>query len=252
MKSKHLRILSYNIHKGFSSGNRRFVLKKMREAIRLVHADLVFLQEVLGEHQVHRERVKEWPDQSQFEFLADEIWPHYTYGKNAIYSSGHHGNAILSKYPIVLSENIDVSTSKLERRGILHAKIELPDHEHHFHAVCVHLGLREKDRGMQVQRICERIESHVPHGHPVVIAGDFNDWRIRATAPLQRVLNASEAFEVMHGSHARTYPTWLPALRLDRVYFRGLQVKDAETLAGSPWNELSDHAALYVELALPL
>ena len=86
MKSKHLRILSYNIHKGFSSGNRRFVLKKMREAIRLVHADLVFLQEVLGEHQVHRERVKEWPDQSQFEFLADEIWPHYTYGKNAIYS----------------------------------------------------------------------------------------------------------------------------------------------------------------------
>ncbi len=38
---------------------------------------------------------------SQFAFLADEIWPHFAYGKNAIYSAGHHGNAILSKHPIL-------------------------------------------------------------------------------------------------------------------------------------------------------
>ena len=252
MKTKHLRILSYNIHKGFSSGNRRFVLEKMREAIRKVHADIVFLQEVQGEHLVHQERVKEWPEASQFEFLAEKIWPHFAYGKNAVYSSGHHGNAILSKYPIIFSENIDVSTSKLERRGLLHAKIELPDHEHHVHAICVHLGLRETDRGNQVRRICERIESHVPHGHPVIVAGDFNDWRGRATGPLRRVLNASEAFETIKGSHARTFPCWLPALKLDRVYFRGLEAKDAETLSGKPWSDLSDHAALYVELTLPL
>ena len=92
----------------------------------------------------------------------------------------------------------------------------------------------------------------MPHGEPVIIAGDFNDWRSRATAPLKKTLGANEAFEQLHGSHARTFPCWLPALKLDRVYFRGLDVKKAELLDGPPWNELSDHAALSVELTLSL
>lgn len=251
-KKKHLRVLTYNIHKGFSMGNRRFVLGRIREAIRRVHADLVFLQEVLGEHEEHRRSVKDWPESSQFEFLADEIWPHYAYGKNAVYTAGHHGNAILSKYPIVLSENIDVSTNRFESRGLLHAKIELTDHERHVHAICVHLGLRETDRSVQIRRICERIESHIPHPEPVIVAGDFNDWRCRASGPLKKALETEEAFESLHGSCARTFPSWFPALRLDRVYIRGLEAKRAETLQGPPWSELSDHAALLVELALPL
>jgi endonuclease/exonuclease/phosphatase family metal-dependent hydrolase len=252
IKKKHLRVLSYNIHKGFTPGNRRFVLGKIREAIRRIHADLVFLQEVLGEHEIHRQKFQEWPDNSQFEFLADEIWPHYAYGKNAVYESGHHGNAILSKYPIVFTENIDVSTNRLESRGLLHAKIQLPDHEHHVHAICVHLGLREADRRTQVQRICERIESHVPRPEPVIVAGDFNDWRGRATSALRQTLGTSEAFQATQGSHARTFPIWMPALKLDRIYYRGLEAKDAEVLGGSPWNELSDHAAVTAELTLPL
>lgn len=252
MKKKHLRILSYNIHKGFSVGNRHFVLTKIRDAIRAVHADLVFLQEVLGEHELHRRSIKEWPVSSQFEFLADEIWPHYAYGKNAVYTAGHHGNAILSKYPIIFSENIDVSTTLYERRGLLHAKIELPDHAHHVHAICVHLGLREADRGFQVKRIGERIESHVPHGHPLVVAGDFNDWRGKASRVMENELETHEAFQVLKGQSARTFPSWLPVMRLDRIYFRGLEAKDCEALTGEPWKALSDHAALYVELALPL
>jgi endonuclease/exonuclease/phosphatase family metal-dependent hydrolase len=252
MRKKHLRILSYNIHKGFSSGNRRFVLEKIRNAIRGVHADLVFLQEVLGEHEVHKKNQKNWPDAPQFEYLADEIWPHFAYGKNAIYSAGHHGNAILSKHPIVFSENIDVSTNRLERRGLLHAKIQLEETETPIHAICVHLGLRETDRGTQIKKLCARIDSHVPHQDPLVIAGDFNDWRSKASDQLSQGLEAKEAFHELHGAHARTFPSWLPALRLDRVYYRGLEAKNAESLKGAPWNELSDHAALYVEMALKL
>jgi endonuclease/exonuclease/phosphatase family metal-dependent hydrolase len=250
LKKRHLRVLSYNIHKGFSSGNRRFILGKIRESIRLVHADLVFLQEVQGEHEVHRTSVKDWPKASQFEFLADETWPHFAYGKNAVYDFGHHGNALLSKYPITFWENIDVSTNRFESRGLLHAKIAVPEEEQPVHAICVHLGLRENDRGIQIRRICERIQSHVPHSEPVIIAGDFNDWRGRATAPLRNTLGASEAFEQLRGSHARTFPSWLPALRLDRVYFRGLEAKKVELLMAKPWNELSDHAALSVEFVV--
>jgi len=35
----------------------------------------------------------------QHEFLAHESWLHHAYGKNSVYDSGHHGNAILSRYP---------------------------------------------------------------------------------------------------------------------------------------------------------
>lgn len=243
-----LRVLTYNIHKGFSTGNRRFVLEQIREAIRSVHADLIFLQEVLGHHETHGRRVENWPTMSQFEFLADSLWPHFAYGKNAVYSAGHHGNAILSKYPFTFWENEDVSTNKLERRGLLHGVIEIPGHTKPVHAICVHLGLIEAERQTQITRLCKRIHSMVPDGEPVVIAGDFNDWMGRATRPLKNELQVSEVFEEAGGAHARTFPSWLPVLKLDRIYYRGGSVEKSMTLSGQPWSSLSDHVALYAEL----
>jgi endonuclease/exonuclease/phosphatase family metal-dependent hydrolase len=245
-----LRVVSYNIHKGFSISNRRFILRHIRDAIRRVHPDLIFLQEVLGEHTGHASRVHGWPEQPQFDFLAHEIWPHVAYGRNAVYGAGHHGNAILSKYPFRFVENIDVSTNKLERRGLLHAIIDVPGRHRPVHAICVHLGLFEAERQSQIRALCGRIESHVPHGDPLVIGGDFNDWRLRASAPLERALEVREAFVHLHGRHARTFPSWMPSLRLDRIYYRGMKARGARTLTGKPWSELSDHVALYAELAV--
>lgn len=248
MDKKLLRVLSYNIHKGFNTGNRKFVLSHIRDAIRLVHADLVFLQEVLGHHEDHGKRIKEWPTQPQFEFLADKLWPHYAYGKNSIYTLGHHGNAILSKYPLTFWENIDISTNRLERRGLLHAVIEIPHKRKPLHALCVHLGLLETERQSQIKALCARIEKIVPKDAPLVIGGDFNDWRLKVTPQLQNRLRVKEAFHTLFGNHARTFPSWLPALRLDRIYYRSLKVSEARCLTGRPWTELSDHAALYSEM----
>jgi endonuclease/exonuclease/phosphatase family metal-dependent hydrolase len=246
---KHLKVLSYNIHKGFSTNNRKFVLHRIREAIRETHADLVLLQEVQGEHEEHRKRVSNWPLQTQFEFLADEIWPHFAYGKNAVYASGHHGNAILSKYPISFWENIDISTNRMESRGLLHSVIEVPG-TGRVHVMCLHLGLFEADRVRQTTSLCDRIESHVPQDEPLLIAGDFNDWKTRVTARLHQRLQIDEVFLKLRGKHARTFPSWLPALRLDRIYYRGMKPRLADCLTGKPWNELSDHIALYTELSL--
>ena len=96
MKKKGLRVLTYNIHKGFNMSNRRFILHQIREALIAADADLLFLQEMQGRHQRHEKKVKDWPDQSQLEFIAEGVWPFFAYGKNAIYNAGHHGNAILS------------------------------------------------------------------------------------------------------------------------------------------------------------
>jgi endonuclease/exonuclease/phosphatase family metal-dependent hydrolase len=91
-----LHIATYNIHKGFSQFNRRVVLHELRERLRELNADIVFLQEVQGEHNSHGLRHLDYPAGPQHEFIAAEIWPHSAYGKNSTYTAGHHGNAILS------------------------------------------------------------------------------------------------------------------------------------------------------------
>jgi endonuclease/exonuclease/phosphatase family metal-dependent hydrolase len=243
-----LRVLSYNIHKGFTSGFPKLIVHKIKEAVHLVNADVVFLQEVLGEHSGHREKFENWPAKPQFEFLADEIWPHFAYGKNAIYTEGHHGNVILSRWPIVRWENINVSTSRFEQRGLLHGVLQDPESLTEVHVVCVHLSLLEGARTWQINKLCDRLKKETPDDAPLVIAGDFNDWAEVITPMLKKRLSTREVFVNQWGRHARTFPAWLPLFRLDRIYVRGLQPKEVQCLTGEPWRNLSDHAALYAEL----
>lgn len=247
---QQLRVLSYNIHKGFNATNSGFVLEKIRESIELAHADIVFLQEVIGHHTRHKSKIVNWPTNSQFEYLADRLWPHYAYGKNALYTEGHHGNAILSKYPIVGYENLNVSTNRLESRGILHARINIPKADCELHVFCLHFGLFEAGRKAQTDRLCARIKTAVPAGAPVIVAGDFNDWQERASNILESKLQLTEVFKKKTGSHARTFPAWLPILRLDRIYCKGLAIGGVKVLTDGVWGSLSDHAAIYAELEL--
>jgi len=241
-----MKVLSYNIHKGFSTLNSKFVLSAIRTAIQSVGADLVFLQEVLGRHVKHSLKHEDWPDESQFEYLADQMWPHYAYGKNAVYSEGHHGNAILSRYPILKWENWDISTNSREKRGLLHSEFKWPNTEKTVHGICLHLDLLEKGREKQAEKLLTRIHA-IPADAPVILAGDFNDWRSRISRKLAGELKMSEAYEEFKGYHAKTFPSFLPMLRLDRIYFRNLKLKSVECLSGPPWNQLSDHVALMAE-----
>ena len=96
-----LHVATYNIHKGFSQFNRRLMIHELRDRLRLLDADIVFLQEVLGQHHRHAARFEDWPAEPQYEFLAQKVWNDYAYGRNTAYTHGHHGNAILSRYPIL-------------------------------------------------------------------------------------------------------------------------------------------------------
>ncbi len=78
------KLLTLNTHKGFTSFNRKFVLHELREAVRSVSADIVFLQEVLGSHARHSARHANWPKVSHYEFLADSLWRDFAYGRNAV------------------------------------------------------------------------------------------------------------------------------------------------------------------------
>lgn len=237
-----LRVLTINTHKGLGPWNRRFMLAELREAVRSTAADLVFLQEVIGE-----KRGPGAVSVPHYEFLADELWPQYAYGRNAIGPLGHHGNALLSRHPIVAWRNHDVSVLGPEPRGLLHCTVRLGGGRE-LHAVCVHLGLRESHRAGQLRALCRLIAEEVPVRAPLLVAGDFNDWRERAGNLLQSGCRLESAFARLGVRCPRTFPARWPLVPLDRIYVRDLDVHSACVLSTLPWPHLSDHLPLLAEV----
>ncbi|MBT4520413.1 MAG: EEP domain-containing protein [Halieaceae bacterium] len=242
--STELRTCTYNIHKGVCTASKRPILPELRHAIRTVDADLVFLQEVVGEHSAtalvsafRRAGVFSYP---QFEYLADEVWPHHAYGRNAIYQRGHHGNAILSKNQFLHWDNFDVSQWWFSQRGILLGKLAMG-----VYVVCVHFGLFSRERKKQLQKLLALLAKKVPDNMPLIIAGDFNDWKGKLHRRLVDEMSFQEAYSTVYGRPARTFPARLPFFSMDRIYYRNLKLIDAEVLSGAPWRRLSDHRALY-------
>jgi endonuclease/exonuclease/phosphatase family metal-dependent hydrolase len=248
--TQRLRVVTLNIHKGLSHFNRRMVLHDLREGLRALDPDVVFLQEVQGLNQRFAMRFAAHPEEPQHAFLAGGRWQH-CYGQNAVYDHGHHGNAILSRFPFVSFANHDVSDHRFERRGLLHCVVAVPGWRRNLHCVCVHLSLHERGRARQLEAISGRLKEIAAKDVPIIVAGDFNDWRHRASAILERQLDMTEVSVAQSGRAARTYPSILPLLRLDRIYVRGFRVASSRVHSGKPWSMLSDHLAVSAELKRP-
>lgn len=242
--SRRLHVATYNIHKGFSQFNRRMVIHDLRQQLQKLDPDLLFLQEVQGLHLHHAARRSDWPQEPQHEFIAEDTW-HSAYGHNVAYDHGHHGNAILSRFPILTSHNQDVTHLRFERRGLLHAVIQPPGWDLPLHCVCVHLSLFSRSRRLQMSALADQLEELAPAGTPLIVAGDFNDWRNSAEDLLASRLGLHEAFG---DQPTRSFPAKLPLFRLDRIYLRGFQVESTELHWGPPWSRISDHAALSAHL----
>lgn len=241
--------MTYNIRKGLGANGNNSPLKELREAIRAVDADVVFLQEVMGHSEMKPHR-KKGLKQDHLEFLADSVWPHFAYGRNAIRSEGHYGNAVLSKFPFLRWENLDISTNPMENRGLLHGVVAWPGRKEELHLICLHLNLLEGGRSIQVKKLAQRVEEQVPDDRPLIIAGDFNDWRGRACKQLREALSVEEVGLHHGGKHLKTFPSFLPMLPLDRIYYRGFGVSSAQVTPAKEWKNLSDHQALIAHLRI--
>ncbi|MEO8296686.1 MAG: endonuclease/exonuclease/phosphatase family protein [Burkholderiales bacterium] len=241
-----LRVLTLNMHKGFSALTRRDVLNGIRQAVRDVAVDVVFLQEVVGDtadSQIPANRV------SQYEFLADTIWQEYAYGRNAVSDYGHHGNAVLSRYPIISWRNYDVSVQGSEPRGILHCAIDVPG-AGPVNALCVHLGLREWHRQIQIDALTALVRPLLQDCEPVIVAGDFNDWLHRGHRRIEHEGHLREVHAAARRHLPRSFPAALPLLSLDRIYVSQVQGHAPIALPRRPWALLSDHAPLAAEITL--
>jgi endonuclease/exonuclease/phosphatase family metal-dependent hydrolase len=196
-----IRVVSYNIHKGRSALMSRESLKALRLGLHGLRPDLLFLQEVQGRNE-HESRFD-----AQHESLGAALRMDVAYGRNAIRDQTDHGNALLSRYPILDYENQDISDHRMERRGLLHARVRLADCD--VHCFVVHLGLFAASRSRQVVALTERIERLVPAGCPILIAGDFNDWADRLSPLFVEKLGLYEVFS----NSPRTYGGEHPKLR---------------------------------------
>jgi endonuclease/exonuclease/phosphatase family metal-dependent hydrolase len=245
MKVTDFSVLTLNIHKGFSMSRRRFTLENIRNCLRESDANIVFLQEVVGEHSVHEKKIVGWPQSSQLEYLADSVWTHHAYGKNAIYQNGHHGNAILSEMPFKHFHNLDVSMLNFSQRGILHG-ITI----NNLHLLCVHLGLFDSERRAQIKKLIEYVRKNIPENAPLIIAGDFNDWRKNCHKILVRELHVHDAYQKFNSLVAKTFPAIRPMLSMDRIYLRGFQVKSCNIMSNAKWRKISDHCALQASLKI--
>lgn len=241
-------ITSYNIHKGMSPLNRNVVMQGIADALNEVGSDILCLQEVQGRNLKRVLKYNEYPDQSQHEWFGEYLSLKNSYGKNSEYENGHHGNAVLSRFPLDPKHNVNITVNKMEQRGVLHCEVQPEGWEVPIVVLCAHLNLLESDRKKQYQAISTYVNDCIEQTQPLILAGDFNDWKKVSCLQLAQRLNMTEAFMSCHDKLLPTFPSRLPVLSLDRIYVRNLAVKRAWVHKGKPWSALSDHLPISAEL----
>jgi endonuclease/exonuclease/phosphatase family metal-dependent hydrolase len=239
-----LRVATYNIHKGVQGlgPGRRLEIHNLGHAVEQFDADIVCLQEVRQSHRKLKDYFTRWPELDQAGYLSPEGYE-AVYRTNAVTKHGEHGNALLSRWPVLDIRHSDVSDHRFEQRGLLHAQLLIDGQD--VHVVVVHLGLIHASRERQIQRLGQFIASELPATAPLIVAGDFNDWGAKLLKPM-----AALDLQTFDGLRLPTFPSRLPLLHLDRIFVRGLRPVSAHVPHGRAWSRMSDHLPLIAEFEL--
>ena len=236
-----IRVATYNIHKGVQGIGpvRRLEIHNLGHAVEQLDAYIVCLQEVRKLHRREERHFTRWPELPQADFLAPEGYQ-AIYQTNATTRHGEHGNALLTRWPVVSHAHEDMSDHRFEQRGLLHVQVQVE--RQLIHVIVVHLGLISGSRRRQVDQLHRFVEREVPQRGPLIVAGDFNDWG----GKLRPVMNRMGLSDFV-GERLMTYPARLPLAQLDYVYSRGLQPSNAQVPRGRIWWRMSDHLPLLAE-----
>lgn len=239
-----LRIATYNIHKGVQGvgPGRRLEIHNLGHAVEQLDADVVCLQEVRKLHRREEQYFTRWPELPQAEFLCPEGY-YAVYQTNARTKHGEHGNALLSRWPVVSQGHEDMSDHRFEQRGLLHVVLQV--RRRTVHVIVLHLGLIAGSRVRQLEQLADFIDREIPRTAPVLVAGDFNDWGGKL-----RPVMVGHGFRDFIGERISTYPSRLPLAQLDFVYGRGLKPIGLEVPRGRIWWRMSDHLPLIAEFKL--
>jgi len=223
-----IRVVTWNIRGGVGSDG-RFDLARVVRIVERAKPDVVALQEVdsrrgTAEH-AH-----------PFLMLREALGSHSVEAKSIISSDGEYGQILISRWPLSEIRIHDISVAQREPRRAIETEVQSPHGP--LRMAAVHLGLTFRERRQQTQTLVD-IATRCPI--TTVMVGDFNDWVWRGS--VQNAIHRALPARTWH----RTFPSWLPLIRLDRVYCR-----PREALVRS-WTDrearsVSDHLPVFAEI----
>jgi endonuclease/exonuclease/phosphatase family metal-dependent hydrolase len=242
-----IRIITYNVHKCIGGVDRRYRPKRIHETIDHYRPDVVLLQEVDSD-------AKRSQGDHQTELLGDMLgMRHRAYYPNVtLRRGGAYGNAVLSRFPLTDSQNIDLTVPPKKRRGVVHVRARIrPDGESHtrtLHVFNMHLGLMGMERKIQLRRFLEADSIADLHPDaPVVVGGDLNDLYGTLGPKVLEPAGFRTARKI-----GPTFPAYAPLRTLDGLYVRGqIVIKHMFRADVGVARQASDHLPLVADLVLP-
>jgi endonuclease/exonuclease/phosphatase family metal-dependent hydrolase len=238
-----VRIATYNVHK-CRGLDRRTQPERIAKVISRLDADVVAIQEVLDV----RDGPTEFDQVRQIPTLLDGY--KICFGENRTLHGGRYGNLTLSRLPVKLCENYDITWRRRERRGCLRSDLVLPN-QAVLHVFNVHLGTGFVERRNQARKLLsDEVLSRQYPGAKVVV-GDFNEWtRGLASRLMGNAFSAIEPRTVLH--YPRTYPGIFPVLHLDHFYYdKHLRLVSFRVHRSRAALVASDHLPLVATFEIP-
>jgi endonuclease/exonuclease/phosphatase family metal-dependent hydrolase len=234
-----MRIVTYNIHKARGLDG-RININRIAKVLGELNGDIIALQEIFS---------AEDSRESQVEIVASALDMEWAFGCTRHYRGRPYGNAILSRWPITESRDMDISHGRREKRGCIRTDLKTP--KGILHVYNIHMGTSYFERRHQVRSFLSSKQINEDVSGPRVLVGDFNEW-IRGLTT--RML--SEKFESLnlelHVKKRRSYPGFLPLLHLDHIYFESpLHVEKAELIRTRLATVASDHLPLVATFGWP-
>src|ERR1051325_866211 len=180
------------------------------DVLQEIDADIVALQEVVSVESRNRR-------DDQARFIADELGFQQAFGHTRWLNGGRYGNVVLTRFPIRVSRNYDITATRREPRGCLRVDVDLPGTT--LHVFNLHLGTGYIERRRQARRLWnEQIFAKNEIRGPRIVMGDFNEWTRGSVSQLLHGLFEAPNLRD-HLNRSRTYPGFLPFLHLDHIYF---------------------------------
>lgn len=200
-----LTIVTYNINHG-EGVDGLYSSIRIARTLEQYDPDLIALQDVdMSTNRVNQDL--------QIEIIAKHLEMFYLFGKTVDYIGGEYGNAILSKYPIISSQNSDISPYNApEKRRLLRATIDLGFKTLKFYST--KFGIMDDEIIYNSERIGKFINRMEPD-YPVIFGGDFGVKPYSLL--LKDLMNTMIDLGTRFNNQSTTYPTRIMSRRLDYI-----------------------------------